>query len=90
MLLRPRSSSRTAVHRDERGIALQTIIVMVALIAVAVAVSAVILTRGSEVADDLERQNVTFQPSRFRTEALCLEYDYSWDTDVTPNVCVDP
>jgi len=33
---------------------------MVALIAVAVAVSAVILTRGSEVADDLERQNVTF------------------------------
>jgi len=71
--------------------ALQTVIIMVALIAVAVAVSAVILTRGGEVAEDLERQNVTFDPSRFRTETLCLKYDYSWDTSDTANpVCVDP
>lgn len=78
-------------HTDERGMALQTVIIMVALIAVAVAVSAVILTRGGEVADDLERQNVTFDPSRFRTPALCVEYGYSWDTSDTANrVCVDP
>lgn len=63
---------------------------MVALIAVAVTISAVILTRGGEVADDLERQNVTFDPSRFRTKALCEEYDYKWDTTKTPPVCVDP
>ncbi|MXX22803.1 MAG: hypothetical protein F4Z93_06845 [Rhodospirillales bacterium] len=71
--------------------ALQTVIIMVALIAVAVAVSTVILTRGGEVAEDLERQNVTFDPSRFRTEALCLEYDYSWDTALSGGPgCVEP
>jgi len=84
------STGLASVRSDERGIALQTAIIMVALIAVALAVSAVILTRGGEVAEDLERQSVTFQPSRFLTQALCEEYDYSWDTDVTPNVCVDP
>jgi len=67
------------------------VIIMVALIAVAVAVSAVILTRGGEVADDLERQNVTFDPSRFRTQELCEQYKYSWNTSDTANpVCVDP
>lgn len=65
-------------------------IIMAALLAMAVTISAVILMRGGDAANDLERQNVTFQPSRFRTQALCEEYDYSWDTDVTPNVCVDP
>lgn len=86
-----RSVGAIEVHRDQRGIALQTVIIMVALIAVAMAVSAVILTRGGDVADDLERQNVTFDPSRFRTEALCLEYGYSWDTTDSANpVCVDP
>ena len=54
--------------------------------------SAVILTRGGEVADDLERQNVTFNPSRFRTQELCQEYAYSWDdtTDPANPACVDP
>ena len=80
-----------SVGSDERGIALQTVIIMVALIAVAVAVSAVILTRGGEVADDLERQNVTFNPSRFRTQELCEEYRYSWDSAASGGpVCVDP
>lgn len=86
------SADRASVRSDERGMALQTVIIMVALIAVAVAVSAVILTRGGEVADDLERQNVTFNPDRFRTKALCEEYAYSWDdtTDPASPVCVDP
>ena len=87
-----RSTGAASVRSDERGMALQTVIIMVALIAVAVAVSAVILTRGGEVADDLERQNVTFNPDRFRTKALCEEYAYSWDdtTDPANPVCVDP
>ena len=64
-------------------------IIMVALIAIAVAVATVILTRGGEVADDLERQNVTFNPDRFKTQALCEEYDYEWDdkTDPAKPVC---
>lgn len=68
---------------------------MTALIAIALAVSAVILTRGGEVADDLERQNVTFEPDRFKTQALCEEYDYTWydsntPRDTTDDKCVDP
>ncbi len=76
-----------SVRSDERGIALQTAIIMATLIAIALAISAVIYTRGGEVADDLERQQVTFDPSRFRTQALCEEYDYRWDT---ADGCVDP
>ena len=78
---RPSPASLPSVlKRDQRGIALQTVIIMVALIAIAVAVATVILTRGGEVADDLERQNVTFNPDRFKTQALCEEYDYKWET----------
>ena len=86
---RPSPASLPSVlKRDQRGIALQTVIIMVALIAIAVTISTVILTRGGEVADDLERQNVTFNPDRFKTEALCMEYDYKWDkTDSANPVC---
>lgn len=84
---RPSPASLPSVlKRDQRGIALQTVIIMVALIAIAVAVATVILTRGGEVADDLERQNVTFNPDRFKTQALCEEYDYKWDNN---SVCVE-
>ena len=71
----------TSRRRDQRGIALQTAIVMTSLIAIALAVSAVILTRGGEVADDLERQRLTFDPSRFKTQALCEDYNFVWDND---------
>lgn len=78
------ASLRPVVKRDERGIALQTAIIMAVLIAVAVSISAVILSRGGEVADDLERQNVTFNPERLRTKQLCEEYDYKWDESADP------
>ena len=67
-------------RRDERGFALQTVIVMTSLIAIAMAVSAVIITRGGEVKDDLERQNITIQPSQIKNEAQCVEvYQWKWD-----------
>ena len=68
---------------DQRGFALQTIIVMTALIAIALAVSAVIITRGGEVADDLEERNFTFDPTNARTEASCLNWapEYEWQND---------
>ena len=55
---------------------------MAVLIAVAVSIAAVILSRGGEVAEDLERQNVTFEPSRLRTQELCEEYDFKWDPNL--------
>ena len=67
-----------SVRSDQRGIALQTAIVMTSLIAIALAVSAVILTRGGEVADDLERQRLTFDPSRFKTQVTCEDYEFTW------------
>ena len=71
---------------DQRGFALQTIIVMTALISVALAVSAVILTRGGETADDLQRQRLTFDPSRFQNQAVCEAYDFQW----VGGVCQEP
>lgn len=78
-----------SLRRDEWGIALQTVIVMAALIAIAVTVASVILSRGGEVAEDLQRQNVSFNSDRFRTQALCEEYGYVWDdtTDQDNPVC---
>ena len=67
------------LSRNERGFALQTVIVMTALIAIALAVSAVIVTRGGEVKDDLERQRLTRSPSEFTTQVLCEAYEYTWD-----------
>ena len=84
------ASLRPMFSRDQRGIALQTAIIMAALIAIAVTISTVILTRGGEVADDLERQNVTFDPSRFKNQTLCEEYAYSWNTTPSTPICVEP
>ena len=52
---------------------------MATLIAIALAVSAVLYTRGGEVADDLERQRLTRSPSEFTTQVLCEAYEYTWD-----------
>lgn len=76
----------TAAGRaDQRGVALQTVIVMVTLIAIALTVSAVLYTRGGEAADDLERQRLTRSPSDFSTQVLCEAYEFTWDT--TNNTC---
>ena len=68
-----------SVRADERGIALQTTIIMTTLIAIALAVSAVLYTRGGEVADDLERQRLTRNPADFTTQVLCEAYEFTWD-----------
>ena len=78
------TSRRTAssVREDQRGFALQTVIVMTALIAIALAVSAVVLTRGGEVVDDLERQRITTTPDQINNRAHCEQvYQWEWDTD---------
>ena len=64
---------------------MQTTIIMATLIAIALAVSAVMYTRGGEVADDLERQNLTRNPAEFTTQVLCEAYEYTWDPTVAGN-----
>lgn len=71
---------------DQRGFALQVAILTTALIAIAVAVSAVIITRGGEVVDDLERQRITIQPSDINNQAQC-EQVYEWTWDDTAKTC---
>jgi len=53
---------------DQRGIALQTIIIIVVLLAIAGAVAGVLLTRGADTAAQLESADVT---GKVDTEAEC-------------------
>ena len=56
---------------DVRGIALQTVIIMVVLLAIAGGVAAVLLNRGGEAVTDIERQQISRQASEFAGSALC-------------------
>ena len=69
---------------DQRGFALQTAIITAVLIVIALAVSVVLLDRGGEVVDDLERQRVTASPDTFKAEAPCVMAGYSWSDNSTP------
>lgn len=51
--------SWSPAHADNRGIALQTVIVIVVMLVIAGGVAGVLLSRGSDVMDDLEAQDVT-------------------------------
>ena len=68
---------------DARGIALQTVIIMVVLLAIAGGVAAVLLSRGGEAITDIERQDITRSAADFTGDALCLAAGYSWDTTAT-------
>ena len=65
---------------DARGIALQTVIIMVVLLAVAGGVAAVLLNRGGEAITDIERQDISRQASDFSGEALCEAAGYKWSS----------
>lgn len=62
---------------DVRGIALQTVIVMVVLLAIAGAVAAVLLTRGSDAISEVEDQNITIA-TRFTDSTSCVRAGFSW------------
>lgn len=64
---------------DVRGIALQTVIVMVVLLAIAGAVAGVLLTRGSEAIEEVEQQNITIA-TRFTNESDCTNAGFDWGT----------
>ena len=64
---------------DVRGIALQTVIIMVVLLAIAGGVAAVLLSRGGEAVSDIERQQITRSAGDFKGSALCLAAGHSWN-----------
>ena len=66
------------VAADVRGIALQTVIVMVVLLAIAGAVAAVLLNAGGQAAEDLERQDITRAAVDYSTSALCEAAGFNW------------
>ena len=64
--------ARRAPRFDERGIALQTVIIMVVLLAIAGTVAAVLFSRASEVTGELESQDVT--ATKIDTAAECANH----------------
>ena len=63
---------------DVRGIALQTVIILVVLLAIAGGVSAVLLTAGGEAVDDLDNQQVTRKAGDYKNETLCKAAGFTW------------
>ena len=63
--------ARRASRFDERGIALQTVIILVVLLAIAGAVAAVLFSRASDVTGDLESQDVS---AAIDTPAECMNH----------------
>ncbi len=64
---------------DVRGIALQTVVIMVVLLAIAGAIAGVLLTRGGEAVSDVEQQKIARQASDYRGKALCEAAGYTWN-----------
>lgn len=81
--LRRRSEGLPA---DLRGIALQTVIIMVVLLVIAGGVAAVLLSRGQEAITDLQEQDIALDPSNYPTQRLCERANFSWNG----TNCVDP
>ena len=65
---------------DVRGIALQTVIIMVVLLAIAGGVAAVLLNRGGQAVTDIERQDISRDASEFSGSALCNAAGYVWSS----------
>lgn len=68
---------------DVRGIALQTVIIMVVLLAIAGAIAGVLLTRGGEAVSDVEQQQIARQASDYSRRALCEAAGYTWGNTAT-------
>lgn len=70
--------------RDTRGIALQTVIIMVVLLVIAGGVAAVLLARGNEAVSDLQDTEVGRDLGEINNGVLCSEAGGSWTTAQSP------
>ena len=68
----------STVRADVRGVALQTVIVIVVLLAIAGAVAGVLISRGGEAVAEAERQDIVRDASEFTHEGLCESYGLTW------------
>ena len=76
---------------DTRGIALQTVIVIVVLLAIAGAVAGVLLTRGSEATSQLEETDVVRDASEYDSITLCRAAGFvAYRADGTTPIPVPP
>ena len=75
--LRNRLPQRVA---DIRGIALQTVIVIVVLLAIAGAVAGVLISRGDQAVADLQRQDIDQPPAAedVVSASVCVRWGYTW------------
>ena len=70
---------------DARGIALQTVIIMVVLVVIAGAVTAVLVTRAGEETDRLDEADSELDANQYPNEALCEQAGHNWTPDGDPN-----
>ena len=76
----PLARSLAHARGDTRGIALQTVIIIVVLLAIAGAVAGVLLTRGTEATSQLEESNVVRKAAEYGgSKALCEAAGFDWD-----------
>ncbi|MDE0654223.1 MAG: hypothetical protein OXI26_11280 [bacterium] len=68
---------------DIRGIALQTVIIMVVLLAIAGAIAGVLIARGEEAVADVERQQVARTAGDYSRESLCKAAGFQWTNTAT-------
>ena len=73
--------SRPRFVTDTRGVALQTVIVIVVLLAIAGAVAGVLLSRGTETVDRLENQEIINPAVEFTTQERCEDAGFTWTAD---------
>lgn len=72
---------------DARGIALQTVIVVVVLLAIAGAVAGVLLTRGGQAVGELEETDVTVDLATIKNATLCTKAGGSYSGTGTAGTC---
>ena len=75
--------ARRAPRFDERGIALQTVIIMVVLLAIAGGIAAVLLNRGQEASDQLASSDFGTAANEFTSPRLCRSAGHGWDESAT-------
>ena len=78
---------RVRVAADQRGVALQTVIIMVVLIVIAGGVAAALLGRSADVVDDLETQQIGPQAESYPSRGLCETAGHNWKATPAPGKC---
>lgn len=73
----------TGRRADVRGIALQTVIVMVVLLAIAGTVAGVLLSKSGEVTNQLEATNIGTEAKNYQHKGLCQRAGHGWYTGAT-------